>query len=78
MIVDLLPTRLWSDGRRWCAVFKGRRINGDRPAWMPWMAVDYAPGCVATCRDHPWQPERDLRRDEIEAIVAWLESASAA
>lgn len=80
MICDCLhgDTRLMWDGRRICAHFEGRKIALTAPpAELPaWHCVDYAPLMVATCRDRACDPERDLRRDEIEAIIAWLAAAS--
>jgi hypothetical protein len=78
VICDSLPTRLHFDGKRWCAKWQGRQIDAERPAWMAWAMVDYVPLMVAFCRDRPCDPPRLLEREEVEAIIAWLEASSIA
>jgi hypothetical protein len=79
VIIDGLPTRLrWDGGRRSsCARWEGVEVPlCDRPAWMTWAEVDWAPQAVAISRDHPYDRERLLERHEIEAIIAWLQTGA--
>lgn len=73
-ILDAFPTRLHWDGRKGVARHDGEEEQlRERPAWLPWVQVDYAPGSVSTCRDRDCDPERELHPEEVAMICAYLE-----
>ena len=46
-------------------------------AGMQWAQVDWAPGCVAVCRDRDCDPERELQADEVRSIAAYVARVAA-
>ncbi len=78
MISDAIPTRLRWDGRTGSVSADGVHIKlVERPAGMQWAQVDWAPGCVAVCRDRDCDPERELQADEVRSIAAYVARVAA-
>jgi hypothetical protein len=71
-ILGNFATRLFWDGRRGGATYDGVHVElRTKPIAMVWAEVDWAPECVATCRDVDG-PVRDLDAAEITLIRGYL------